>query len=247
VIGSARADLQGAALPRGRLANPVTDQPDEQDFLRRYLEPADRLNEVLFGLIMVLTFTLTAGFTLGTGPDAAHELLLATLGCNVAWGIIDGAMYLMGQMLERSRRARTIARVRSAPDEATALAEIHRYLDGTLVSLASEAERERVFRVVYDVARRAPPEHTRVYKEDVYGGLLGGLLVIVSTVPAAIPFLFIQNAWLALRVSNALLVGLLFVAGYRWGVHAHASPWLAGFAFLLGGLALVALCVALGG
>ena len=82
-------------------------QPDEeQSFFRRYLEPADRLNEILFGLVMVLTFTLTAGLTIEDGPDAARELLIATVGCNIAWGIIDGAMYLMGTLLERSRRAR---------------------------------------------------------------------------------------------------------------------------------------------
>jgi len=38
-------------------------------FFERYLEPADRLNEVLFGLIMVLTFTLTAGFAVGESED----------------------------------------------------------------------------------------------------------------------------------------------------------------------------------
>jgi len=43
-------------------------------FFRRYLEPADRLNEILFGLIMVLTFTLTAGLV---------GLLFAT---GYAWG-----------------------------------------------------------------------------------------------------------------------------------------------------------------
>jgi hypothetical protein len=71
--------------------------------------------------------------------------------------------------------------------------------------------------------------------------------VVLSTIPAAIPFLLIDAPRLALRVSNFLLVGLLFVVGYQWGHHAHASRWGAGLAFLFAGLALVGVAIALGG
>jgi hypothetical protein len=66
-------------------------------------------------------------------------------------------------------------------------------------------------------------------------------------VPAVLPFLLIRDPALALRVSNALLVGLLFAVGYHWGRHANARPWLTGLVFLAVGLALVGLAVALGG
>jgi len=216
-------------------------------FFERYLEPADRLNEVLFGLIMVLTFTLTAGLTVEDGPDAARELLLATLGCNVAWGIIDGAMFLMDALLERSRRIRTLAAVQGASDEATALAEIDRVLDETVLALADDDERARVSRAVYAVARRLPPERTRVHKDDLYGALASGLLVMVSTVPAVFPFLLIDDPRRALRASNFLLVGLLFAVGYQWGKYARTGRWRAGLAFLFIGLVLVSTAIALGG
>ena len=221
--------------------------PRESFFLRRYLDPAEGLNEVLFGLIMVLTFTLTAGLTVEDGPDAAHTLLLATLGCNLAWGIIDGAMYLNATLLERSRLARSVAKVKAAPDEATAFAEIERAIAGTLTELATEEERSRLYRTIYDVVRRSPLERARVHKEDLHGALASSVLVVLSTVPAAIPFYFIDEPWRALRVSNFLLVSLLFVVGYQWGKEAHASPWRAGAAFLAAGLALVATAIALGG
>ena len=56
-------------------------------FLRRYLDAGERLGEVLFGLIMVLTFTLTAREVLGDEPESGRHLLIAALGCNIAWGI----------------------------------------------------------------------------------------------------------------------------------------------------------------
>src|SRR4030095_12665901 len=169
-----------------RESQAMSDRGPRESFFRRYLEPAERLNEVLFGLIMVLSFTLTAGLTREHGPDAARTLLIATLGCNVAWGIIDGAMYLMANLLERSRRARAVAAVRAAPDEATAFAEIQQALEGTLTSLATEQERARLYRVIYDVVRREPPGRARLQKEDFYGGGASGGPGVLSTRPAAV-------------------------------------------------------------
>jgi VIT1/CCC1 family predicted Fe2+/Mn2+ transporter len=70
---------------------------------------------------------------------------------------------------------------------------------------------------------------------------------MLSTVPAAVPFLLIDEPWRALRVSNALLVALLFAVGHRWGSYAHASPWWSGLAFLFAGMAMVGIAIALGG
>ena len=165
---------------------------------RRYLDPGERLGEVLFGLIMVLTFTLAARLTIGEGPDARRELLIAAIGCNIAWGLIDGGMYIMGAMLERARQAEAGARI-------------------------------------------------GVVRDDVMGAIACFLLVVVSLIPAAVPFMLIDDAHRALRASNALLVGMLFLTGYFWGVHARTSPWWSGVVFLLVGLALVVIAIALGG
>ncbi len=50
----------------------------EESFVHRYLEPADRLNEVRFGLIMVFTFSLTAGLTAEDNPEGPRELLITS-------------------------------------------------------------------------------------------------------------------------------------------------------------------------
>ena len=51
----------------------------------------------------------------------------------------------------------------------------------------------------------------------------------------------------ALRVSNAILLALLYYLGYRHAQHTLARPWIAGLAFLLAGLFLVAVAIRLGG
>jgi hypothetical protein len=61
-------------------------------FVRQHLDPASQLSEILFGPIMVLTVTLTAGLSVAEGKAGVRQLLIATIGCNLAWGIIDGVM-----------------------------------------------------------------------------------------------------------------------------------------------------------
>lgn len=55
-----------------------------QSFIEQFLDPAEWLGEVLFGLIMVLTITLGAGLLVAEGPDATQEILVSVLGCILA-------------------------------------------------------------------------------------------------------------------------------------------------------------------
>ena len=56
----------------------------------RQLDPIERSSEVLFGLIMVLTFTGSLRIT-GADRDSVRTMLVAALGCNLAWGMIDAS------------------------------------------------------------------------------------------------------------------------------------------------------------
>src|SRR5215470_13510245 len=69
---------------------------------RRVLDPAERIAEMLFGLIMVLTFTGSLSIA-EAGRDDIRAMLIGALGCNLAWGIIDGVLYLMGCLADRGR------------------------------------------------------------------------------------------------------------------------------------------------
>src|SRR5204863_2659258 len=82
---------------------------------RRVLEPIDRVSEVLFGLIMVLTFTGSLSVA-EAGRGEVRTMLIGALGCNLAWGVIDGVLYLMGSLAEKGRRLATLQAVRKAAD-----------------------------------------------------------------------------------------------------------------------------------
>ena len=57
----------------------------------RVLDPVERSSEIMFGLIMALTFTSSVSVASSTRNDVA-TMLASALSCNVAWGLIDAAM-----------------------------------------------------------------------------------------------------------------------------------------------------------
>jgi VIT1/CCC1 family predicted Fe2+/Mn2+ transporter len=73
------------------------------------------------------------------------------------------------------------------------------------------------------------------------------LLVFLSMFPVVVPFIFVRNARLALRISNGIALALLFLAGYSFGRFTHSNSLRAGFAMVIFGVAVVGVAILLGG
>lgn len=213
--------------------------------LRGTLDPGDSLGEILFGLIMVLTFTLGTRLLADEEPLDAVALMVAALGCNIAWGIIDGFLFILAQVYERRRRAALVNFLRNASTE-----EAHQVLaeeiSGGLAELADPAERHRFCDAVIAAVHRSVPT-TGVQADDIRGAIVAGLLVIATALPPLVTVLLIEDDMLALRVSNALLVALLFLAGWFWGKRVGARPWHAGLMIMLLGAIMALVAIPLGG
>src|SRR5262249_31267642 len=183
-------------------------------FTERHLDPASRLGEILFGLIMVLTVTLTAGFAVADGKRGVRQLLLAAVGVNIAWGIIDAAMYIINSMVVLRGKIRLVEAVQGTPDQERALVLIKNRVEPELEELIGPEKAEAFSRSVLNHIVGARIAKRRILtKEDFYGALASFWLVFVSCLPAAIPFLIFHDPQVALRVSNFLLIAVLF---YVW-------------------------------
>ena len=215
--------------------------------LHRHLDPGDTLAELIFGLLMVLTFTLGARLLGPDEPTDGRELLAAAIGCNIAWGIIDGFLFILGRAFERLRVMNVLNSLRMAGDEPSAMAVLRTELDGDLPALADAAHRERFYASIAAAARGTPVARAKLLAEDLRGASHVFFLVVVTAVPAALPFLVWDDAYLALRVSNALLIACLFVIGFLWGRHVGARPLLAGTLIMSIGIVLVLIAIPLGG
>jgi hypothetical protein len=208
----------------------------------RVLDPMDRISEVLFGLIMVLTFTCTLGVATATQIEV-RAMLVGALGCNLAWGIIDGGVYLIARLSERGRAILSWRAVHAA-DAGAARRIVADALPPPLASVLEPAQLELIRQRLSQLPEPARPHLTR---SDWLGAVGICLLSFLSTFPVVIPFLLFAEARLALRVSNAVAIVMLFLCGFMLGRYAGFRPMSMGlFVVALGG-AMVAVAIALGG
>jgi hypothetical protein len=218
-----------------------------RSFSEKYLSPADRFSEIIFGLIMVLTVSSTLEITLPDTPAGIRSTVFAALGCNTAWGIVDGVMYVLTSMFRRSRHVRLISTIKSAPDKSSAAYAIENELLDTVVGTLAPKEINRITKEIIKSTMGASPRDEGVTKDDVIGALLSFFIVFSSTFPVIVPFLFVSSLRTAVRLSNIVAIGLLFAVGYEWAGYTYRSRAKAGVGMVLIGIAIVATTVFLGG
>ena len=208
------------------------------------LEPMERISEILFGLIMVLTITGSLSVATQDHQDI-RTMLVGAIGCNAAWGIIDAGMYLMARFNERGSNILTLRSIRNAADVDAARRVILAALPPLLASVLPVDQLELMRQKLCELPD--PPSRLRMTKADGLGAIAVFLLVFLSTFPVVIPFMVMSDARSALRISNAIAVAMLFVCGHAFGRCAGLPPWPTGLLMVAVGGCLVGVAVALGG
>ncbi len=211
---------------------------------KRFLSADERISEVLFGLIMVLGFTGSLSVARGEHSDV-RTMLIAALGCNLSWGIIDGIFYLMSCLAQKGEKLRAWKALREAADSS----EADRILGEQLPPMIAEVMETKTYEAMRtDLAKLSePPEHPGLEKDEWLAALMIFLWVFATTFPVLIPFLLMHDVHVALRTSNAVAILLLFVTGYAFGRHSGYRPFLTGIAMVVLGGILVGLTIKLGG
>jgi VIT1/CCC1 family predicted Fe2+/Mn2+ transporter len=209
---------------------------------RRVLDPIDRVSEILFGLIMVLTFTGSLSVA-DAGRDDTRTMLIGALGCNVAWGIIDAVLFLMGGVADKGRIALALRAARRSSTSHDAQRMIAGVLPAPLLEII-----EPDLPSIEQRLRKSPETPIPgLDRNDWRGGLAVFLLVFLSTLPVAIPFLLFKNVPLAMRLSNLIAIVMLFAMGYIFARVTGRSAWVWSASMVVLGLVLAGLTVALGG
>jgi VIT1/CCC1 family predicted Fe2+/Mn2+ transporter len=210
---------------------------------RRLLEPVERISEALFGLIMVLTFTGT--LSIAADQTEVREMLIGALGCNLAWGLIDAIFYLMGTLAEKGRNVLTLMALRSAPSPAEGQRLLAAALPGVVAAAMTPTEIEALRSRL--VGNADLPTMARLEARDWLASLSVFAWVFLVTFPVAIPFMFMADSDLALRVSNAVAVAMLSVVGFAYARCIGRNPWATAALMVVCGIAIVALTIVLGG
>lgn len=207
------------------------------------LDPVQRISEIAFGLLMALSFTGTLSVA-SAGREEIRTLLYAALGCNLAWGLTDAVIYLITTLTERHRGDTLLRRLRETNDANAGPQQIADVLPERLAAVAAPDILETLRLALLTTTPNVRP---RLTPHDWRAACGVFLLVVLTTFPIVIPFVFIHEAALALRVSNGVALVMLFISGWFLGRHAGGSPWRYGAMFTVIGAALVNAIIALGG
>jgi hypothetical protein len=210
----------------------------------RLLDPRDRISEILFGLIMALTITNSLGIA-QHGEGDIRALLAGALGCNIAWGLIDAAMYVMAELTDRGRAILTLRQLRMATDAGKARQIIADALPPLLASVLEPGDLDTMRQRLSGLP--APPGKPKLATNDWLAAVGVFLLVFLSTLPVVVPFIFIDAPRLALRISNGVAIGMLFLSGYALGRISGQHPWMLGLSMVVVGVALTVVAILLGG
>jgi hypothetical protein len=212
------------------------------------------LTEAIYAVLIVMTFTMAYRAIDANAANSAPvsqlvtNLAIAAFGCAVAWGIIDGAMYVLLGLLERGESNLLFRRLKTAQNEEAAIEAIADQLDDSLEPITSDEERQALYRQAYVRLRNREPKRVGFKSEDFFGALGVALIAVLAALPLVIPLLlFRENAALALRASNLVAIGMLYLFGDRWARYSGSNPLKVGFALAALGVAMVLVAIPLGG
>jgi len=208
------------------------------------LSPVERFSEILFGLIMTLSITGTVSVVKG-GREEVGTILLGVVGCNIAWGIIDAVLYLLGTVSEHGREYRLYNLVQQTRDLEKTRAAIVEVLPPQIAAVLLPEDLDAIRQRLANLPER--PHRKVMTVQDLAGA--GGvfLLVVLSCIPLIIPFFFIVDPLPALRLSNAVAILMLFVGGFFLAKYARLPKILTGTVMVVVGALMVGITVALGG
>ena len=193
---------------------------------------------------MVLTFTGSLSVA-EAGRADIKIMLIGALGCNLAWGIIDGVLYLMGCLADKGRNLIALKAARKATDPQKAQRLIAGALPPLIASVLQPSEFESIRERLNQIPE--PPSPARLSRSDWLGAFGVFLWVFLTTFPVAVPFIFVESTRTAMRVSNLIAIIMLFVTGFAYGRIIGRSPKIFGIGMVVLGGVLVAITIALGG
>jgi len=208
------------------------------------LNPLDRGAEILFGLIMALTFTCSIGIA-NREPTEIRQLLIGAIGCDLAWGLVDATMYLIGILATKNRNKTIFDAVRNSQHSKKASEYISDALPSVIVSALGKEGLEEIQKKLINLPDR--PLDVRLKVADLKNAIAIFFLIFISTFPVVIPFVFIDDTKVALRVSNLIAIGMMFLCGWSVAKYVGFDKWRMSIAIILIGVILVAITIALGG
>ncbi len=220
-----------------------------------FLDPIDALLTIFYSILFALLFTLSYSVLIHRGVISSsfaggygQDLFVTILGAATAWGIIEGVLYVMSEVLTRRERYRLLQYVQTSDSDEEADTAIANELDFILEPITNEEQRHALHRDIRVYLSQAQPQAIGLKREDVMGAVATVLLYVVAVLPSLLPLLIFPNETkLAIHISSVVSFLVIFATGWVWGMHTNANPWKTGLLLSSVCLAMVLVAKLLGG
>jgi VIT1/CCC1 family predicted Fe2+/Mn2+ transporter len=154
-------------------------------------------------------------------------------------------MYLVRTVTERGRLLTLLRSVQAAADAETGRRLIGRFLPGAAAGLVLPVEVEAIRGRILELP--SIPRRPTLERDDLLSALTIFVIVVLSTFPVVLPFVFIADVGTAKLASRVVALAMLFFGGLALGHVAGYGSWKTGVMMAGLGVALVGAIMARGG
>ena len=163
----------------------------EDSFLGNFLDPLDRLEETLFALMIMLSFTLAIRFSLlesgshaPVSPEYVDKLVIMMLSAIVGWGTIDGILYALLSVFDRGEKQRLFVRIQTAATPDEGIEAIAEKLDPILEPITRATQRQLLYEDVLAHLSDSRPKPVGIRRDDLIGAVGCVLVAVISVLPS---------------------------------------------------------------
>jgi membrane protein CcdC involved in cytochrome C biogenesis len=205
--------------------------------------------EVMFGVIIAMTFTSMLRNYSTVSDALLKSTLISALFCCIAWGIVDGLFYLWERSYNIRQENLMIRSSRSAKQSHLALPLIEEQLDDTVLRNIPKERRDRFYRKLVQLLSSAEDRKKTSFREGMKIVLGTFMLSVGAGSIVLVPFLFAHgDIKIALAISNILGITLLFAVGYMRSLEKGIlSKIISGSTSALIGIIIAVITIVLGG
>lgn len=218
-----------------------------EKFVDKQITPAGRLQEIIYALIMVITVSSTVSRAVPDTEEGIQTLVFAVLGCNIAWGIVDGVMFVLTSLFNRNKSLKMVKDATSAMTGDEALSIIDGEFNPPFEWMLGSDERKKLNEEILDHLIRVRPPVVKVTRDDIIGGMFCFVVTFLTTLPAIMPFYFVGEMEPAIRMSNGIVMTMLFFTGVEYARYTGKNPLKTALSLTTLGAVVVVITILLGG
>ena len=200
--------------------------------------------EVLIAIMTTLSISSGIRVMSPHSPDI-WPLVIAALTTNTAWGFVDAVLHLFNEQAARTRELRLQQAFVSSTSPQQRRSALFKLVPEHLSACLNDAQIQEYQQTL--AAHPQPQGLLRLDRSDGWAALKIWALMVVSTLPPALPLLLIDEPLRAFRISQLVSVAIMFGLGIPIARWMGIRPWVGGVMFACLGAAITVICIAMGG